>query len=63
MGNFSNKCYMKNFIHRFMAEQVGIALMNLTCIWYPVLSALASAVLTVLYDVFSVLSVSVEKNA
>jgi hypothetical protein len=43
---FSNKYYSKKFICRSKAEQVGIALLNLTGIWYPVLSPLAQPILT-----------------
>jgi len=46
MGIFSNKCYSKNFIRRSKAEQVGTALLNLTGVWYLVLSPLTLPILT-----------------
>lgn len=52
MGIFSNKCSSKNFIPRSKAEQVGIALLNLTGIWYPVLSPLALPILTEFFMIF-----------
>ena len=45
MGIFLNKCYSKNFTRRSKAEQVGIALLNVTGVWYPVLSPLALPIL------------------
>ena len=46
IGIFPNKCYSKNFIRRSKAEPFGIALLNLTGIWYPVLLPLALPILT-----------------
>lgn len=52
MGIFWNRCYSKNSTHRNKAEQVGVALLNLTGIWYPALSPLALPILTEFYMIF-----------